>query len=186
MSAFTGWPPTAGNDSLHVVLWRHRWAVLLCLLTALGGAAAYLSTATPIYMSTAKLYLDYAGIRLTNPYEPGSRPQTDKYLSTQVELIKSKPILSAALELLAPQRLRTFAATDVPGVYLQENLTVEVGKKDEVISISARSPYPGHPHRRCPESRHAQRRSASHRRTAPGAGRSDGQGGAGGRGAAMA
>ena len=135
-------PLSAGNDSLHVVLWRHRWVVLLCLLLAVGGGVAYIRIATPIYVSTAKLYLDYAGIRLTNPYEPGSRPQTDKYLSTQVELIKSKPILASALELLASQRLHTFAGIDTPGLYLQENMTVEIGKKDEVISISLRSPYP--------------------------------------------
>ncbi len=134
--------PTAGNDSLHVVLWRSGWLVLLCLLTAVGGGVAYIRVATPIYTSTAKLYLDYAGIRISNPYEPGSRPQTDKYLSTQVELIKSKPILASALELLASQRLRTFAGTDAPGLYLQENMVVEIGKKDEVISISVRSPYP--------------------------------------------
>ena len=128
-------------DSLLVVLWRSRGVMLLCLLAAVAGGAAYIQIAPPIYTSTAKLYLDYAGIRLSNPYDPGSRPQTDKYLSTQAELIKSRPILASAPDSLKYRRLRTFAATDVPATYLHKNMAVEIGKKDEVISLALRSPY---------------------------------------------
>jgi succinoglycan biosynthesis transport protein ExoP len=133
--------PAAPADSLLVVLWRSRGVMLLCLLAVVAGGAAYIQIAPPIYMSTAKLYLDYAGIRVSNPYEPGSRPQTDKYLSTQAELIKSRPILLSATDSLKYRRLRTFAAADAPAAYLQKNMTVEIGKKDEVISLSLCSPY---------------------------------------------
>jgi len=136
-------PAPAGTpDGLLVVLWHSRWAVLLCVLGALAAGVAYIGAATPIYTSTAKLYLDYAGIRISNPYEPGGRPQTDKYLCTQAEIIKSRPILANALKSLLPERLRTFAEAEVPARYLHENLAVEIGKKDEVISVSIRSPYP--------------------------------------------
>ena len=133
--------PAAMADSLLVVLWRSRGVMLLCLLATVASGAAYIQIAPPIYTSTAKLYLDYAGIRVSNPYEPGSRPQTDKYLSTQAELIKSRPILASASDGLKYRRLRTFAAVDVPAAHLQKNMTVEIGKKDEVISLSLRSPY---------------------------------------------
>ncbi len=133
--------PAATADSLLVVLWRSRGVMLLCLLVVVAGGAAYIQIAPPIYTSTAKLYLDYAGIRISNPYEAGSRPQTDRYLSTQAELIKSRPILASATEALKYRRLRTFAAVDVPAVYLQKNMTVEIGKKDEVISLALHSPY---------------------------------------------
>jgi len=129
------------TNSLPVVLWRSRWAVVLCLLVAAVAGVAYVRTVTPIYTSTAKLYLDYAGIRISNPYEPGGRPQTDKYLYTQAELIKSRPILASAWNVLQSRRLRTLAQAEVPTAYLQKNLTVEIGKKDEVISISLRSPH---------------------------------------------
>jgi succinoglycan biosynthesis transport protein ExoP len=134
--------PAAPVNSLLVVLWRSRGVMLLCLLATIGGGAAYIQLAPPIYTSTAKLYLDYAGIRVSNPYEPGSRPQTDKYLSTQAELIKSRSILLSATNSLKYRRLRTFATVDAPVAYLQRNLTVEIGKKDEVISLVLRSPYP--------------------------------------------
>ncbi len=134
-------PSAVTADSLLVVLWRGRGVLLLCLLAVIAAGTAYIQIAPPIYRSTAKLYLDYAGIRLSNPYDPGSRPQTDKYLSTQVELIKSRTILASALDSLKYRRLHTFAAADAPATYLYKNMTVEIGKKDEVISLSLRSPY---------------------------------------------
>jgi len=131
----------AATDSLLAVLWRSRGIMLLCLLVAVACGAAYVQLVPPIYTSTAKLYLDYAGIRISNPYDPGSRPQTDRYLSTQAELIKSRPILVSASDSLKYRRLHTFAAADVPAAYLQKNMTVEIGKRDEVISLALRSPY---------------------------------------------
>lgn len=135
-------PVAPRNDSLLVVLWRSRWAMVICLLLALDVGIAYLQNVTPLYTSTAKLYLDYAGVRLSNPYDPGGRPQTDKYLCTQAEVIKSLPLLTRVRDDLADRQLRTLAEADVPTAFLQRNLLVEVGKKDEVISISLPSPYP--------------------------------------------
>lgn len=129
-------------DSLLVVLWRSRWLVLICLLAALDGGIMYLRHVTPVYTSTAKLYLDYAGIRISNSYDPTGRPQTDKYLCTQAELIKSRPILTAVQDALTPMHLQTLADVDAPTAYLQRNMTVEIGKRDEVISVALRSPYP--------------------------------------------
>jgi succinoglycan biosynthesis transport protein ExoP len=135
-------PPAVRADSLLVVLWRNRWVMLICLLLAIDGGIAYLQNVTPLYTSTAKLYLDYAGIRLSSLYDPVGRPQTDKYLSTQVEIIKSRPVLGPVEEKLAPRALRTFAGAESPIACLQKNLLVEIGKKDEVISVSLTSPYP--------------------------------------------
>ena len=129
------------SDSLLVVLWRSRWLVLICLLAAVNGGIAYLHNVTPIYTSTAKLYLDYAGIRISNSYDPTGRPQTDRYLCTQAELIKSRPILTAVQDALTPLHLRTLGDVDTPTAYLQRNMTVEIGKRDEVISVSLRAPH---------------------------------------------
>jgi capsular exopolysaccharide synthesis family protein len=133
---------SAAADSLLLVLWRSRWIMLLCLSTALAGGVAYIRTATPIYVSTAKLYLEYGGLRISNPYESGGRPQTDRYLSTQAELITSMPILGPVAEALASRRLRTFEDVDGPKAYLRQNIAVDVGKRDEIISISLGSAYP--------------------------------------------
>ncbi len=134
------WTPPA-TDGLLMVLWRNRWIMLICVLVMLGAGAIYIQMVTPVYTSTAKLWLVYTGIRI-NPYELGARPQTDKYLLTQAERIKSRPILTAALETLLPRRLRTFTAGELPDIHLQKNLNVEVGKKEEIIAISFRSAHP--------------------------------------------
>jgi len=128
--------------SLLVVAWRRRWILLICVVLALAAGWAYIQSVTPVYTSTAKLWLDYTGLRIASPYEPGSRPQTDKYLFTQAERIKSRPILASVMEALTPRSLRTFADVDVPGTHLQRNISVEVGKKEEIISVSFRSAYP--------------------------------------------
>jgi succinoglycan biosynthesis transport protein ExoP len=124
-----------------VAAWRSRWIILLCTVFAVGSGITYIALAVPIYTSTAKLYLDYGGIRITRPYEPGSVPQTDKYLYTQAELLQSRPILAAAAELLEQRGMRAFAGVDAPAAYLQQNIAVAVGKKDEIISVSFNSPY---------------------------------------------
>ncbi len=136
----SSWATTA--DGLLAVLWRSRWVVTICVVVSLVCGAVYIQTATPQYTSTAKLYLDYTALRISNPYDGSGRPQTDKYLYTQAEIVKSMPNISATVETLLPQRLRTFADVDIPVAYLQKEITVDVGRRDEVVNISFSSPYP--------------------------------------------
>jgi uncharacterized protein involved in exopolysaccharide biosynthesis len=79
------------------MVWRSRWTLLICVIAALAAGLVYIRIVTPIYTSTSRLYLDYGGSRIATPYEPGSIPRTDKYLYTQAELLKSKPILAMAI-----------------------------------------------------------------------------------------
>lgn len=132
----------ATADGLLAVLWRNRWIMLICVLVALAGGVAYIHTAIPVYKSTARLYLDDAALRISNPYDAGGRPQTDKYLYTQAELIQSNTNVGAAIEALSPQQLRTFTDIDIPSAYLRKHITIDVGRKDEIISVEFRSPYP--------------------------------------------
>ena len=129
-------------DSLLTVAWRSRWIVLTCIVVTLVAGAVYIKTATPIYESAAKVYLDYAALRISNMYDASGRPQADKYLSTQAELITSTPIISAALGDLQPQRLKTFSNVTIPSAYLQQHLDVRVGRKDEILTVAFRSAYP--------------------------------------------
>jgi capsular exopolysaccharide synthesis family protein len=116
--------------------------MLAAVVIAILGGVIYIRTATPMYTGTARLYLDYAGVRITHPFDSTSAPKTDKYLNTQAGLIRSKPILSQAVESLSRQRLRTLSNVEMPTAHLQQNIAVNVGVKDEIISISFRSPYP--------------------------------------------
>lgn len=135
--------PTAAvvPESLLSVVWRGRWIMLICLMLALGAGVVYIETATPIYTSTARLYLDYGGLPIAQSYEPGRVPQGDRYLHTQAEVLVSQTILKQVLALPEMQRLRTFAGVDIPMAHLRKNIQVEVGRRDEIISISFSSPY---------------------------------------------
>ncbi len=115
--------------------------MFVCLVLALAAGMVYIETATPIYTSTAKLYLDYGGIPIAQSYESGRIPRTDRYLYTQAELLVSRPILGAVFELPEIRRLRTFAEINVPMGYLRRNLHVEVGRRDEIVSVSFSSPH---------------------------------------------
>jgi succinoglycan biosynthesis transport protein ExoP len=130
------------TDGLLTFLWRNRWIIAICVVVALSAGTVYIQIATPIYSSTAKLYLDHASVRISNSYELGAGPLTDKYLYTQAELIKSTPIVGSAVETLIAQQLRTFAGVDIPSAYLQTHIAVDVGRRDETISVTFRSPYP--------------------------------------------
>jgi succinoglycan biosynthesis transport protein ExoP len=143
VGGFAGAPIAASaSDSLLRVVWRGRWVMLLCIVSALVAGFVYVQTTTPIYTSTSKLYLDYGGVRISPSYESGSIPRTDKYLHTQAGLLRSRPILAAAVDLMKGQRMRTFSDVDVPVAYLHRNIVIDVGKKDEIISVSFDSAYP--------------------------------------------
>ena len=130
------------TDSLFAIAWRSRWILLICVILSLAAGFVYVRTATPVYTSMSKLYLDYGGPRITAPYEADSMPRTDKYLYTQAELLRSKPILAMAVQPQEQQRMRTFEGVKAPLAFVHRHISVEVGKKDETVSVSFDSPYP--------------------------------------------
>ncbi len=131
----------AGSQSLLVVAWRGRWIILVCTIATLAAGLGYIHIATPIYTSTAKLYLHCESIQISQ-YEAGGMPRTDKYLHTQAEILRSRDILGAALEPEEDTPLRTFEDVEVPLAYVRENIEINVGRKDETIGVSFGSPYP--------------------------------------------
>ena len=124
-------------------VWQGRWVVLSVTLLALGAAYAYLSNATPIFESTSRIYVEKDGPMIMSRDEGMVMTQSRNYLHTQVGLFTSLPVLSAATEKLDIKSMKTFASTDNPTMHLRARcLAVTVGKQDEIISVSARSPYP--------------------------------------------
>ena len=123
---------------------RHRWIVLLTVILFLSAGFFYLLTATPIYTSTSRLYVEQSGPKIITEYE-GLMTQSKNYLYTQSELIKSTPIVADAVSRFIGtqiKRLRTFAEVDNLVTYLKKTLNVKVGKKDDIITVSFDSPYP--------------------------------------------
>jgi len=137
--------PRAGgimSESLIEIVWRSRWIVLAATVITLGAAFVYLSKATPIYTSTSRIYVEQTGPKIIRETAEGIMTQSKNYLYTQAELLKSTPILAAALEVPGIKHLKTFSRVDNSIAYLKKKLDASVGKKDDIISMSFDSPYP--------------------------------------------
>ena len=140
-------PPTLGTmpESLIQIMWRSRWIVLITTLAAMIGAFAYLQKTTPIYTSTSRIYVEQSGPKIMSETEEGVMTRSKNYLYTQAEILKSTPIISAALKMPGTNiiHINIFENVDNPIVFLKKKaLDVSVGKKDDIISISSDSPKP--------------------------------------------
>lgn len=129
------------REALLSVLWRRRWILLGAVLLALAGGLVYILKATPTFTSTSRLYVEQSGPKIISDSE-GVKGQSSSYLFTQCELLTSTPIISAALEQPEMKQLKTFSGVTNPSVQLKLLLQAEVGKKDDIISVSCDSPYP--------------------------------------------
>ena len=132
----------ANRRSVITILWRRRWTVLATVLLALAGATVYLIVATRIYTSHSSVYIEQQGVRILSDAQ-GLMAKSDSYLYTQAEVLKSAPILNAALEQVNYRTMKTFDKVDNPVAWLQAGkaLHVEVGQKDDVVTVSLDSPY---------------------------------------------
>ncbi len=129
------------SDSLFEVIWRHRWVVLICVIAALAAGFIYILNATPIFTSTSRIYVEQSGPKIIEDSQ-GIMTQSKNYLYTQAELLKSTPIVAAAMDQTGIRQLRSFTEIDNPVAYLKKMLDVQVGKKDDILSVAFDSPYP--------------------------------------------
>ena len=141
---YTEWKRALGlpQESLLSVIWRQRWILLTCMLAAMILATIYLFRANPIYVSVSRLYVEQTGPKIMSELEDGVMTRSKNYLFTQAELLRATPILSAALERCQSQQMSTFHNIDNPIGYLKETLETSVGKKDDILQVVMKSPYP--------------------------------------------
>jgi len=136
--------PDAGllpHSSVMHIIWRHRWGTLVVIALAVAAGLGYLVKATPIYTSSSRLYVERKGPEIITANE-GFMTQAKNYLYTQCELLKSTPILSRVVKSLDHRTLAGLNADIDPVTYLKKNLDVEVGKKDDIITVALDSPDP--------------------------------------------
>ena len=129
-----------GEGLLQIAL-RHRWTILLTTVLFLFVAFVYILKATPIYTSTSRLYVEQSEPRIIGDNE-GIMTRSKNYLYTQAELLKSTPIVGEVADNAQVRRFRTFNEVDNWAAYIKKNLAIEVGKKDDIISVAFDSPYP--------------------------------------------
>ncbi|MBN1182661.1 MAG: polysaccharide biosynthesis tyrosine autokinase [Bacteroidales bacterium] len=135
-------PTELMSGSLVHILWSGRWLILISVLIFLVIAFIYITKATPIYTSTSRVYVEQSGPKIIAEMEEGVMTRSKNYLYTQAELLKSTPIITAALSNTRIEQMQTFAQMDNIAAFLKHNLYVSVGKRDDIISISFNSPYP--------------------------------------------
>lgn len=129
------------QDSFFNILIRHRLTILVTTVIALAVTLLYIIKATPIYTSTSRIYVEQSGPRIMGEYE-GLMTQSNNYLYTQGELIKSTPIVAGVVDDPKVKRFRTFENIDNLAMFLKNSLNVSIGRKDDIIAISFDSPYP--------------------------------------------
>ncbi|MBN1804571.1 MAG: polysaccharide biosynthesis tyrosine autokinase [Sedimentisphaerales bacterium] len=129
-----------GAGLLQVAL-CHRWTILLSTALFLFAAFIYIIKATPIFTSSSSLYVEQDEPKIIGNFE-GIMSRSKNYIYTQAELIKSTPIVGEVAENPEFRRFRMFNNIDNVTAYLKNNLDVEVGKRDDIITVSLDSPYP--------------------------------------------
>ena len=123
------------------ILLRHRWTILGVTILSILATFVYIMKVTPIYTSSSRLFVEQNGPRIISDYE-ALMTQSNNYLYTQGELIKSTPIIASVVDNPKIQRLRTFDNIDNLTTYLKNSINVSVGRKDDIITVSFDSPYP--------------------------------------------
>jgi capsular exopolysaccharide synthesis family protein len=103
-------------------------------------AVLYLLVATRYYTGYAKLFVQQVGAQI-----PGMEARTlqdpEAFLYTQREVVQSTPVVAMTLGAPGIRDLRTFAGQENTFSYFKNSLTVDVGKKDELLSLEFDTPY---------------------------------------------
>ncbi len=139
--------PTVPFDAPPLVdlLWRRRRTIATVVGLCLTVTVVYLLFAARVYRAESRLFVEQNGPRVYSEGRTDS-PRTDSFLYTQVQTLDSGPVLRYALDQAGgPRQLKTFShVSGDPIEWLQRgtDLKMEVGKKDDAITVSMESPYP--------------------------------------------
>jgi capsular exopolysaccharide synthesis family protein len=129
----------AGLGNLLQIAWQRKWTLLLCLLLSLVAGVIYVARATPIYQSTAMVYLDQNQPQLIAGQFGGFTQQS---LESQTQVLTSTTILARAMELPAMKQAQWLWEQDNPLGFLRLNLDVQVGESGDIMLLSLESPDP--------------------------------------------
>ncbi len=128
------------NGTLFQALWRGRIIIVLFVVFGIITGVLYLRRITPLYSSTSKIIVEQDGIKAISEIED-FMTQSKNYLYTQSSLITSMPIFSTVASNSKMQKLKTFQGDSNLLGYLKKHVSVSVGRKDDIISVSCTSPY---------------------------------------------
>jgi len=140
-AAAAGAAEAKGKDLLEIA-WRGRWFVLVSVIVCLSVALVYLKRATPQYTSSARIFVEQSGPKIISTMDGVAAAQGGNFLPTQLEVIKSPTVVDIAIQSGAFRDMKTFAGLDSPLGMIKAGLDVEVGRNNDIISVSFTGPYP--------------------------------------------
>jgi polysaccharide biosynthesis transport protein len=130
--------------SLLQVIWYRRRTLAVTVFVCLALAAAHLVISTPIFSSTAQVYVGQNGPKAYSE-NAGNAAPSETYLNSEAGVVQSAPVLSRALAAVNYQNLKTFAGVQGDPVnWLQRgsSLKVEPGRKSDLIAVTMESAHP--------------------------------------------
>jgi succinoglycan biosynthesis transport protein ExoP len=127
-------------DNCRQVLGRQRKVVLGVTGACLLLAVIYLLTATRLYRATARITADSVGTHQSGA--PADMSPSGNFLRTQAERIASRSILALALSNPDVKDLKTFANVPNRLNAIRDGLTIDIGRLNDVISVSFDTRYP--------------------------------------------
>lgn len=124
-----------------VSVWNHRWIALVTMLVVVAAAVVQVVRAKPLYEARARLTVERTGPRVVANDPSDVSGQTQNYLNTQCEVLRSRKILSAVAENSHVVSLPTFEGqADMIDVILKQSVTAKVEPKNDIIAVSVKSP----------------------------------------------
>jgi len=123
---------------------RRQWMLVVGVTAAcLLLAAVYLAVTPKRYTAIARLSVERLNANLVaQPRDEARDTQQDNFLNTQAEIIRATPILAMAAGMPGADEMRMFEGVGSRVSFLRSNLQVEVGKKDDLITLSLESTEP--------------------------------------------
>jgi capsular exopolysaccharide synthesis family protein len=133
-------PVDHAEPSLIKAVLRHWWLVIVFATVGGAAATAYLAKAQRFYTAEEQIYIQPSGPAVLS--ESLASAERSNYLYTQAEMIMSTPILQQVADKPEMKGLRTWDMADGNAVYYMRNaIDAEVGRKDDLITVSIPSPY---------------------------------------------
>ncbi len=126
-------------EMVYRFLGRERWLIGAIALIVVTLAVVYLHQTRPLYRATAGFTVEPASANQAD--SPIDFAHGGNFLYAQSERVSSHAILALALANPEVKHLPTFAHVPNRLNALRRGLSVDVSKKDDVISVSFESPY---------------------------------------------
>jgi capsular exopolysaccharide synthesis family protein len=121
------------RDLLLPILWRQRWVIVICGVLGFAAGVGYQFLAPPVYTSTARMKIVPAAGRAAGEQSINDSVNLT-YLNTEAELIQSPVVLSLVAQMPEVKPLIEDQADKIQ--FLQKYLTVELGKRDTVLTVA--------------------------------------------------